>query len=538
MTKPLFHRRTVLKSLGFGATALGLKLLPRIASATSDRPSPLPRASPESQDVASSGILDFVNEIESRSLNLHSLMVLRHGHVIAEGWWAPYAAHLRHTLYSLSKSFTATAIGIAVAEGRFELSDLVASFFPQELPSTISPMLAAMRINDLLMMGAGHAKDALLDVNFTPPGKEWVRFILSQPVKFQPGIHFTYNNAAPYLLSAILQKVTGKTLLAYLQPRLFDPLGIEGADWENSPEGVNAGGWGLRVRTEDIAKFGQLYLQKGDWNGQRIVAGSWVDQATRAQLPTAIDADFAPADAQTSDWAQGYGYQFWRCRHGAYRADGAFGQFCLVLPMEDAVIAMTSETADMQAVLNAVWTHLLPALQGVGVAHGSGANLRLKEKLASLTLPLPAGDFSSTIAARVGASAYSIADNPLGIKRVSMSFAKDKTVFTMQDAQMEHQITCGVDRWLEGESDLSSVPLKLVPTAVPGESKTRIAAAGAWSNEKTFVMHWRFFETAHYQRVTCYFDGDRVRIELKKSLSILDPTIKDERPVLEGTYKS
>ena len=119
-----------------------------------------------------------------------------------------------------------------------------------------------------------------------------------------------------------------------------------------------------------------------------------------------------------------------------------------------------------------------------------------------------------------------------------MSFAKDKTVFTMQDAQMEHQITCGVDRWLEGESDLSSVPLKLVPTAVPGESKTRIAAAGAWSNEKTFVMHWRFFETAHYQRVTCYFDGDRVRIELKKSLSILDPTIKDERPVLEGTYKS
>jgi CubicO group peptidase (beta-lactamase class C family) len=520
--------------MGLGAAAWGVDLLPRNAVAMPDKTLRLPRAIPQSQGVGVLGILNFIDAIESADLNLHSLMVLRHGHVVAEGWWAPYAFDLRHSLYSLSKSFMSTAIGMAVGEGRLQLSDLAASFFPHELPDNVSPRLAAMRISDLLMMGTGHAKEALLDADFAPPQKDWVRFILSQPVEFQPGTHFTYNNAAPYLLSAILQNVTGQTVLAYLQPRLFDPLGIEGANWESSPEGMNTGGWGLHVRTEDIAKFGQLYLREGDWNGTRIVDRSWIAEATRVQMPTAIDKDFAPATAQSSDWAQGYGYQFWRCRHDCYRGDGAFGQYCVVLPKEDAVIAMTSETADMQAVLDAAWTHLLPALQGVGASQDGKAHVPLREKLASLTLRLPAGQPTSTIAARAGELDYSIATNTLNINQVSLSFAKEKIAFTMQDGRTQHKIVCSTSQWIHGETDLSPIPLKLIPTGMPGESNTKIAAAGAWSDENTLVMHWRFIETAHYQRVTCRFDGDGLRIELKRSLSILDPSIKDERPVLEG----
>ena len=157
------------------------------------------------------------------------------------------------------------------------------------------------------------------------------------------------------MLSAIVQKVTGMTVLDYLRPRLFEPLGIEHPTWETSPQGISAGGFGLSIRTEDIARFGQLYLQRGKWQGKQLVPAAWVEAATARQTSNGSNPQ--------SDWDQGYGYQFWRCRHGAYRGDGAFGQFCVVLPEQDAVIAITSGVKDMQAVLNLVWDKLLPAMK-------------------------------------------------------------------------------------------------------------------------------------------------------------------------------
>ena len=159
------------------------------------------------------------------------------------------------------------------------------------------------------------------------------------------------------MLSAIVQKATGKTVLDYLKPRLFEPLGIEHPTWETSPQGISTGGYGLSIRTEDIAKFGQLYLQKGKWHGKQLVPAAWVEAATARQTSNGSNPK--------SDWDQGYGYQFWRCRHGAYRGDGAFGQYCIVMPEQDAVIAITSGVKDMQAVLNLVWDKLLPAMQAI-----------------------------------------------------------------------------------------------------------------------------------------------------------------------------
>ena len=157
------------------------------------------------------------------------------------------------------------------------------------------------------------------------------------------------------MLSAIVQKVTGETVFNYLRPRLFDPLGIENPTWDASPQGITFGGVGLNIRTEDIARFGQLYLQKGQWNGKQLLPASWVETATARQTSNGSDP--------TSDWDQGYGYQFWRCRHGFYRGDGAFGQYCIVMPDQDAVVAITSGTRNMPAIMNLVWDKLLPAMQ-------------------------------------------------------------------------------------------------------------------------------------------------------------------------------
>jgi CubicO group peptidase (beta-lactamase class C family) len=240
--------------------------------------SELPRSSPESQGVFSSAVLAFVEAADTNLDSLHSFMLLRHGHVVAEGWWSPYYAEAPHSLYSLSKSFTSTAVGLAIAEGKLSLDDEVLKFFPDDAPAEPSNNLKAMRVSDLLRMSTGHQSEPP-----RTPEEPWTKTFLAHPVPFKPGTHFLYNTSATYMLSAIVQKVTGETVLDYLGPRLFEPLGIERPTWEASPQGISAGGFGLSIRTEDIARFGQLYLRKGNWQGKQLVPGAWIEAATARQ---------------------------------------------------------------------------------------------------------------------------------------------------------------------------------------------------------------------------------------------------------------
>jgi CubicO group peptidase (beta-lactamase class C family) len=335
---------------------------------------PLPRSSPESQGVSPAGIREFVETANAQIDTMHSFMLVRHGHVVAEGWWKPEAPDKPHVMHSLSKSFTSTAVGLAVAEGKLTIDDPVLKFFAEDAPPDPSPKLQAMRVRDLLTMSAGHETE----VKFTPD-TPWVKSFLAHPVPHKPGTHFLYNTPGTHMLSAIVHQVTGETVLDFLKPRLFEPLGIENPEWGASPQGNTFGGWGLKIRTEDIAKFGQLYLQKGQWNGKQLIPASWVEQATAKQVSNGSDP--------TKDWDQGYGFQFWRCRHGAYRGDGAFGQFCLVLPEQDAVIAITADTRDMQAELNVVWDKLLPAFGAAPIPPNAGEEEKLKQTIASLAVP-------------------------------------------------------------------------------------------------------------------------------------------------------
>jgi CubicO group peptidase (beta-lactamase class C family) len=332
---------------------------------------PLPRSSPEAQGVSSAGIQTFVEAADKNVDTMHSFMLMRHGKVVTECWWSPESAEKPHILYSLSKSFTSTAVGLAAAEGKLSIDDPVLKFFPDDAPAAPSDNLKAMRVKDLLTMSCGHQKEPKFSKDQT-----WIKTFLAHPVEHTPGTHFLYNSAATYACSAIVQKVTGATVLDYLKPRLFEPLGIENPQWSTSPQGISIGGWGLFLRTEDIAKFGQLFLQKGRWNDKQLVPAAWVEQATSKQVANGTDP--------SRDWTQGYGFQFWRCRHNAYRGDGAFGQFCIVLPEHDAVVAITADQKDMQAELNLVWDHLLPAFQKDPLPPNPDAEAKLKSTLTNL----------------------------------------------------------------------------------------------------------------------------------------------------------
>lgn len=339
----------------------------------------LPRSSPESQGVSSAQIRAFVEAADQHVQSMHSFMLVRHGNVVAEGWWAPESAEKPHILWSLSKSFTSTAVGLAVAEGKLNIDDKVLSFFPEDAPAEPSENLQAMRIRDLLIMSTGHD----VEPRRTEDGV-WTKQFLAQPVPHPPGSTFRYNTSATYMQSAIVQKVTGQTVLDYLQPRLFEPLGIEQPTWETSPQGISIGGYGLYVRTEDIAKFGQLYLQKGQWHGKQLIPADWIAQATSKQ----VDNDKAPS-AGNPDWREGYGFQFWQCRHGAYRGDGKDGQFCIVLPEQDAVIAITANTRNMQQQLDLVWEYLLPAFHDEPLSDNPAEAEKLQATLAALKLADP-----------------------------------------------------------------------------------------------------------------------------------------------------
>lgn len=307
----------------------------------------------------------YLTAVEKEKQDLHSIMVLQHGEVIAEKWLGEGAPGKPHVLNSVSKTFTATAIGFAVSEGRLKVTDKVVSFFPDKLPEEVSPNLKEMEIRHLLTMSCGHDVDPTGTARAASTA-DWVETFLATPVEHKPGTEFVYNSLGTYMLSAIIQQITGQTVLDYLYPRLFRPLGVVGAKWEVSPQGINCGGWGLYVKTEDLAKLGQLFLQKGEWKGKQLLPASWIEEATAshiASLPSGVKKEQLTMKPKDSDWLQGYGYQMWHCRHDAYRADGAYGQYIIVLPAKDAVIVATANIGDMQAELNLIWKHLLPALK-------------------------------------------------------------------------------------------------------------------------------------------------------------------------------
>ncbi len=335
------------------------------------------------------------------------------------------------------------------------------------------------------------------------------------------------------MLSAIVQKVTGQKVIDYLTPRLFRPLGIEGMTWETCPRGINTGGWGLKVTTESLAKFGQLYLQRGVWNGRQLLPAAWVEEATTFKIQQ--PAPDLERKKKESDWHQGYCYQFWRCRHNAFRGDGAFGQFTIVMPDQDAVVVITSESPSLQGEVDLVWEHLLPALKEKALPANKAGQGQLKKVLSSLALLPPDGQPTSPTVARISGKQFDLDSNESGFRCASLRFQHHGCVFTLRDDKKEYPVTCGIGRWAIGQIAMPGEPPKMVSDR--GVAEARVAACGTWKDENTFQMTWRFFETPHHDTVTCRFEGDRLKVEFLSSIAAISPARKDKRPVLQGQLR-
>lgn len=473
---------------------LGLFLSLSVATAGLAADVPLPRSTPEAEGISSAGLIALLDEFDAKAYGLHSIVVVRHGKIVAEGWWGPYASNEPHMLFSLSKSFTSTAIGLLQAEGKINIHDPILKYFPGSAPENPSANLKAMRIRDLLMMSTGqHAEDvdALNNRLITKP--DAIKQFLALPIPHKPGTLFYYNSPATYTCSAIVTKVTGQTVRDYLVSRLFEPLGISTPNWDISVEGYNHGASGLFLRTEDIAKFGQLLLQRGEWNGRRLIPADWIDLATSRQASNGSDPD--------GEWDQGYGFQFWRCVPGFYRADGAYGQFCIVMPQYDTVVAINSGTNDMRGVMKSLWAKLLPELRPASLPADEAAQSKLKARLAGLTQPTATGAASNATSARVSGKTFRLADNTLKIESVAVKSDAGVTSFVIRVEGADYAITPTPGAWHKGEQ-----------YRFPGTGAAdQAASTGAWTGPDSFTLKISRYTTPFSVTVKMDFAGNELK---------------------------
>jgi len=462
----------------------------------------LERATPEAMGLSSQAILDFLKAAQKHEM--HSFMLLKGGKVVCERWWEPFSPNYRHQMFSVSKSFTSTAIGMAVDEGLLTVDTLLADIFTTEFEQIGQKMddeIRGMTIKNLLTMSTGmeyEAWDSARELWETAQGATANHIVsfLSGHVKENPGQVFRYSTIATFMLSAAITRLTGQTVRDYLQPRLFEPLGITDLYWRTDEgSGASVGGFGLNITTESLAKFGQFLLQKGMWKGKQLVSQAWIEEATAKHIDN--------SNERTGDWALGYGYQFWRCSpEGAYRGDGMFGQYCIVLPNENIVIAATSN-GDMQQVLDLFWD-LIDNFKKMPADANAEKELDAYTNFTHLTLE------EATEAYPTFMAEYKMEQGSFS----SISFDFDGKECIMAVYQGGNKNPNAAFRFVNGQWTKGAAPhLTPFPPYYP-ERINRVAAKGDW-NKQTFTTTTWFYESACKDQYRFTFNKDEITFEMR-----------------------
>ena len=407
----------------------------------------LPRSTPEEQGVPSKALVALFDSLHALPLtDMHAVVVMRHGKVIGEMYPKPYAPEYRHTMYSCSKTFVGIAVGLAIEDNRLRLDDRIAAIFPELLPDSVSKDLADMTVRHLLTMASGVKPDW----NMRSRGKEWIRTFLSKPVK-EPGTQYAYDSMVSYMLAAVVQKVTGKKLTEYLQERVFTPINVTEWAWEESPEGVNTGGWGVHIQPESLAKFGQLILNEGRWEGKQLVPAEWIREMCKKHRETGREV---------------YGYHIWHCggHDGAVRADGALGQYVISVLDKDMVVVMTEATlGNGRDQRRLIWDVLLPHIQDEPLPANKKDYQKLLKKQEGYKLAEVKGKASSAFASNWENKTIELGKNTFGWKSLKLNFGKKEVTMTVTETNgKSYELPFGYQEWITTTFD-SYPPYSITP---------------------------------------------------------------------------
>ncbi len=463
----------------------------------------LKRGEPREAGVNAAAVEAFLDDAAASGLEIHGLMLHRAGRVVAEGWWWPYRAERPRIMHSVTKSVTASAIGMALDEGRFQLQDKVVSFFPEYLPAVVDDKLAAMSIEDLLTMRVGHAAETSGAI-WRGIDSSWTAEFFKIPLVYPPGTTYMYTSAASYMLSAILTRVTGETLHDYLKPRFFRPLGITGEHWDIGPDNINPGGNGLTMKTVDLLKLGVLHAQGGLWQGRRILSQAWINEATRCHCGE-----------------ENYGYHWATAANGTYLAIGIFMQFVLVFPQHQATLAVIGATQEgSNAFLPVIHRYFPRAFEQTLPADAAAlADAGLRARLDAVARQPVIVSHRSAQPAQISGKTYRVAPNAVGVTAVRFDFERDCCVFHLAEADAGYRVVCGLQDWIEAETD---VPGRELHHGYSLQG-AKVVAGARWLDESTLEMTWIFAETAFRDTVVCRFEQDRVTVE--RSVNVNSSTL-------------
>lgn len=462
---------------------------------------PLLTAIPEEVGIPSSAVHRFINRLENKQICMHSFMLIRNGKIAAEGYWSPFNKERKHRMYSISKSFVSVAIGFMEDEGLLSLEDKVISFFPDKLPEEgVHPYIEKMKIRDLLRMATAHEKTTYKQMDID----DWVKTFFIVPPSHLPGHIFSYDTSATFTLTAIVERLSGMSILDYLRPRLLDPIGFsEDAYYIKSPLGTSQGGSGLICTSRDLAKFALTCVQAGKYEGRQLIPARYIKAATSRQIDTRVST------ASIED-QQGYGYQFWLTRNNGFACLGMGGQMAVCLPEKDFILITTADTQSnpnsQNIMFDALWDEIYPFISDDPLPLNTDEYNQLCDKISSLNIQSVEGAKASSSAQKFSGNTYKLSENDMGILNVRFDFNGEEGLFEYENKEGRHKLSFGL-----GKHIMQKFPV----------NNYECISSAAWVDENSLVLYTYiiddYFATL---KINVTFDEDTVTILMRKSAEL------------------
>ena len=460
-------------------------------------------ATPESAGVPSRAVTAFLKRLDDNELCMHGVMLFKNGKLLAEGYAPPYTADRKHRMYSISKSFTALGIGIMADEGKLTLDDRIVGHFPEYAPGPVHPFLAEATIRDMLTMRDCH-NSTLRTIG------EW----FSTPPTHPAGTVFMYNTTCTNLLCAIIERISGGTLMEYLYPRMLEPIGFTpGCACIKGTWGYSWSGSGIICTPGDLAKVAMLCMNGGVWDGRRLISESFIKEAVSKQTDNYIAND-------DPEHQQGYGYQIWRTRFNGFGFFGMGTQLAVALPDKDLLLITTGDTqgttGGSASVLRSFWETVVPSVIDGVLPEDRSAQQELEDALNDVGLLKMKGAAESPVVNNISGKTYRLFDNTNGWKTARFEFGGGGGAIIYETGRGIKKIPFGFGAFKRFEFPETHFPgMEMrVPSGIGYES---YASAG-WSDERTLnILCYLIGDYCGNLRITAVFDGDRATIYLKKA---------------------
>lgn len=452
---------------------------------------------PESQGIASKQIIGFLRRLEEVEIPMHSMILMRHGKIVAETYYRPYSRNELHRMFSVTKSMVSLAIGLLCEEGKLSLEDRIVSYFPEKLPKEgVHPYIAQITIRDMLRMATAHGKTTYKQLET----EDWVSTFFLVTPSHLPGTVFSYDTSATHTLAALVEKLSGKELLAYLREKVLDEIGFSSdAYCIKDPMGVSMGGSGMMASSYDMLRVMYLISQGGKWQGKQLLPEWYLKEATKKQIDTF-------AKGPTFEEMQGYGYQFWCTENGGYVCYGMGGQLMLVLPEKDMILITTADTQSrqggVQLIYDAFWQEIYKNISDQALSEDPDACQMLREEWGIRELIVPFGEKESIWSKKVHGVVYQMDQNQRGFDEISIQFFEEEGRLVYRSKKGESQISFGL-----GKNRIGTIE----------SYHYRVAASGVWRSEDTFLIRISILDqcigTIFIQLV---FSEDKVTTFMKK----------------------